>query len=408
MIEKHLLLFIGLFLFNNCSVNFANRGIINNDSFIGVYEKGYVFVRNFKKTNETAKSIYSIAPKSLMEFVQNTPYPKEESKILIRLNVFLNSKQSHVKGSSVANDQSQPENTVTPKTGASADKKQQNKTYLILAIFILLILNLYLIWLIYQNSKRIDRSNHALIIQNDEINTQKEELENLNELKNRFFSIVSHDLRSPLASLNGMLKLFEEAKFGENELKIFMNELEHNFKNTSGLLENLLMWGKSQMYGQTMQMKMIDLCAIADESIGLLKIQNQSKNLKTNNELASCFAYADEESVRVVMRNLLSNASKFTPVGGEVSIKSKKDRENLVISVNDSGIGMSPEQIAEVFSHQFYSTFGTNEEKGSGLGLMLSEELIRKNRGKFWVESEKGKGSSFYFTLPLVKSSDHC
>ena len=298
-------------------------------------------------------------------------------------------------------EQKQKENTYLLKSNLSQEIKIQNKNYFIFLIFLLLSLSIYLTYLIYKNGRKIVRSNQGLVKQYEEINLQKQKLEELNQLKNKFFSIISHDLRSPLLSLKGMFIFFENSEFDESELRIFMRELENNFKNTSNLVDNLLIWAKSQMQGESLEKKRIDICKITDENISLLKIQHKCKNLKFSNHLESCFAYADEETMNVVIRNLLNNACKFTPDGGEITIRSKKDELKLIVCIKDTGVGMTEEQIKQVANHQFYTTRGTKSEKGTGLGLMLCDEFIKKNNGEFCIESEKGKGSSFYFSLPL-------
>lgn len=296
----------------------------------------------------------------------------------------------------------QKQNTNLLESNLSQEIKIQNKNYLIFLIFLLLSLSIYLTYLIYKNSRKIGRSNQVLIKQYEEINFHKLELEELNQLKNKFFSIISHDLRSPLLSLKGMFIFFENSEFNENELRIFMQELENNFKNTSNLVDNLLIWAKSQMQGERLEKKRINICEITDENISLLKIQHKNKKLKFSNHLEFCYAYADEETMKVVIRNLLNNACKFTPDGGEITISAKKDKLKLIICIKDTGVGMTKEQIKQVSKYQFYSTKGTKSEKGTGLGLMLCDEFIKKNNGEFCIESEEGKGSSFYFSLPLT------
>lgn len=300
-------------------------------------------------------------------------------------------------------EQKQKENTNLLKSNLSQEITIQNKNYLIFLIFLLLSLSVYLIYLIYKNNIKIGRSNQGLNQQNEEINLQKEKLEELNQLKNKFFSIISHDLRSPLLSLKGMFIFFENGEFNESEVKTFMHELENKFKNTSSLVDNLLVWAKSQMQGESLEKKRINICKIVDENISLLKIQYKNKKLQFLNHLEFCFAYADEETMSVVIRNLLNNACKFTPDGGEITICSKKDDLKIIICIGDTGVGMTKEQIKEVYNHQFYTTQGTKSEKGTGLGLMLCDEFIKKNNGEFWIESEKEKGSSFYFSIPLTK-----
>ncbi|MEO5910388.1 MAG: tetratricopeptide repeat-containing sensor histidine kinase [Pelobium sp.] len=300
-------------------------------------------------------------------------------------------------------EQKQKENIDLKKENLSNEIIIQNKNYLIFAFCVLIILTIYLLWLTLKNNKRIDRSNLGLIKQNEAINKQKEELQDLNELKNKFFSIIAHDLRGPLSSLKGMFGIYNNEQLDEKELKTFMNELEKNVNNSASLVENLLMWGKSQMGGEILKIQKINICKLVDETNSLLNEQYKDKKIVLSNHLQFCYAYADEESIRMVIRNLLSNAAKFSPEGGEIFINSKNEGQKLIVSIKDQGMGMDEFQVKEIFKHQFYSTNGTKNEKGSGLGLMLCEEFIKKNKGEFWVESKKGEGSSFFFSLPLKK-----
>lgn len=300
-------------------------------------------------------------------------------------------------------EQKQKENELLKKLNLNQKIQLENRNYFILAIFLLLSLSVYLAYLIYINSKKIRKSNQVLTHQNEEISTQKLELEELNQLKNKFFSIISHDLRGPLSSLSAMLKLYEDGHMNEEELKIFMRELDYNFVNTSSLVDNLLVWGKSQMQGEVLTKKRINLCQMVDDTISLIKVQHQKKQLKINNHSEFCYAYADAETVSVVIRNLLNNAAKFTPEGGEITVSSKKEDMNIVVCIKDSGVGLNEEQKNEILKRSFHTSVGTNKEKGTGIGLMICQEFIEKNDGKFWLESKKGEGSSFYFSLPLKK-----
>lgn len=300
-------------------------------------------------------------------------------------------------------EQKQKENEFLKKLNLAQKIQLENRNYFIIAIFLLLSLSVYLAHLIYVNSKKIKKNNQVLTQRNEEISVQKKELEELNQLKNKFFSIVSHDLRGPLSSLSSMLKLYEEGHMNAEELKIFMRELDYNFVNTSSLVDNLLVWGKSQMQGEVLTKKRINVCQIIDDTISLIKVQHQKKQLKIYNHAEFCYAYADAETISVVIRNLLNNAAKFTPVGGEITITSKKMDSELMICIKDNGVGLNEEQKNEILKRSFHTSIGTNKEKGTGIGLMICQEFIEKNGGKFWLESKKGEGSSFYFSLPLKK-----
>ncbi|OAQ39598.1 hypothetical protein A5893_08380 [Pedobacter psychrophilus] len=299
--------------------------------------------------------------------------------------------------------QKQTENIALKKSNLKKEIKIQNINYFLLGFIILLILTVYLLWMIFERGKRMDKTNNILTLQNEEINRQKKELEELNQWKSKFFSIVSHDLRSPILSLKGMLELYHSNLLNDEELNLFMNELDKNFRNTANLMDNLLMWAKSQMQGQKLNKKEIDLYQITKDNIEVLHQKIDEKKLKFSNLIHLRFAYADEESISIVVRNLIANAIKFSKHGDEIVINSDKKDNKLIFCIKDNGVGMTSEQVTKVLSRVFYTTSGTKEEKGTGLGILLCDEFVRKNGGEFWIESELGNGSSFYFSLPLKK-----
>jgi signal transduction histidine kinase len=297
----------------------------------------------------------------------------------------------------------QVENNLLKKDNLKNEQKIQTKNYFIFFIIVLLLLSGILILLLIKRGKEIKKSNVILQDQNNQIKNQKEELESLNHLKNRFFSIVSHDLRGPILSLKGMLDLYHNQLMTEEETKYFMNELNQNFGNTATLIDNLLTWSKSQMKGEKLVKRKIDLLEITDQVIAIAQPKITEKQITIHNQIDQKFAYADEESVAVVIRNLVSNALKFVELGGTIHINSNIQDNHVLISIKDDGVGMTKEQVDKISNHTFYTTTGTQKEKGNGLGLFLCTEFVKKNGGEFWIESEKDKGSSFYFTLPLKK-----
>ncbi|MBK0382568.1 tetratricopeptide repeat-containing sensor histidine kinase [Pedobacter sp. SD-b] len=318
-------------------------------------------------------------------------FNKERYKQLDEFRVYYGAKQK------------QNENIALKKANLNKEIKIQNKNYFILAFVFILLLTVYLLWLFFKRGKRMDNYNHLLTKQNEEINLQKKKLEELSQWKSKFFSIISHDLRGPILSLKGMLSLYNDKLLSDDDLKLFMAELNKNFVTTSNLMDNLLMWSKSQMQGQKLAKQEIDVSKITDENLDVLKLKIDDKNLQVEKEITDSYAYADEESISIVIRNLLANAIKFSNIGGVITISSHKESDKLIVCVKDNGLGMSVGQISMVLKHTFYTTEGTKNEKGSGLGVLLCEEFVRKNGGRFWVESEMGLGSSFYFSLPLKK-----
>ena len=274
----------------------------------------------------------------------------------------------------------------------------------ILTIIFTLLLGAAFGFLWVKRNKELKRTQLIITEQEQQIKDQKEALEALNHLKNRFFSIVSHDLRGPILSLKGMLDLHHNDLMTPEETKYFMNELNQNFGNTATLVDNLLTWSKSQIKGEKLIKRKIDLSEIINQVIAVSQTKIAEKQITIHQQIEQKHAYADEEAVAVVIRNLVSNALKFVEVGGTIHISSHKQEQFALISIKDDGVGMTKEQVEKISNHTFYTTTGTQKEKGNGLGLFLCTEFVKKNGGDFWIESEKDKGSFFYFTLPIHRT----
>jgi two-component system sensor histidine kinase/response regulator len=285
---------------------------------------------------------------------------------------------------------------------SKADKTDYKNLLLFFSVFALLLSGV-LAFLFVKRNKEIKQAKLFIAEQDQQIKEQKEALEALNHLKNRFFSIVSHDLRGPILSLKGMLDLHHNDLMTPEETKYFMNELNQNFGNTATLVDNLLTWSKSQIKGEKLIKRKIDLSEIVNQVILIAQPKIAEKQIIIHQQIEQKHAYADEEAVAVVIRNLVSNALKFVEVGGTIHISSHKQDKYALISIKDDGVGMTKEQVDKISNHTFYTTTGTQKEKGNGLGLFLCTEFVKKNGGDFWIESEKDKGSFFYFTLPIHK-----
>lgn len=255
---------------------------------------------------------------------------------------------------------------------------------------------------ILQQKKEIAQQRDDVVAKNIEIERRKEELNKLNQVKDRLFSIVSHDLRSPLNSLKGTLTLMEMGALGENELQHFTGELNKELAYVLELLENLLKWAKAQMEGIEPQTKQINLYKLVKTNIGLLRPVAEKKMIHLMNEVAEDVeAWGDEEMIKLVIRNLLSNAIKFTKASGHITVQCRHMTNELEVAIIDNGVGISLEkQVALFNTDTHFTTQGTQSEKGTGLGLLICKEFIEKNNGRIWVESELKKGSIFRFTLP--------
>lgn len=238
----------------------------------------------------------------------------------------------------------------------------------------------------------------------NELTTKGLELEELNKLKDKLLSVVSHDFRGPLNSLRGTLTLFLKGTISNEELNMLTKDLVEKLDNTYNLLENLLSWAKSQMQGTKVYKKEIDLKSISNDCMDLLSPIAEKKLITINNGIKDpLYAFADNEMVKLVLRNLISNAIKFTTAGDQIHLGAIVKNDKVVFSVSDSGMGISNENQDRLFKPENYSTSGTSNETGMGLGLLLCKDFIEKNDGEIWFESELGKGSIFYFSLPLTE-----
>ena len=233
-----------------------------------------------------------------------------------------------------------------------------------------------------------------------------QELQELNATKDKFFSIIAHDLKSPFNSITGLSELIKkEAKFMDvATIEQFAGVIHSTSASTFRLLENLLEWASVQQSKIAFQPETVILKKIVSEVIELSIEKATSKKIKVINDIPEgMIIMADENMLKTVLRNLLSNALKFTRANGEVSIMVISKNEQIEIQVKDNGIGIKSEDLDKIFKiGSNYSQRGTENEKGTGIGLMLCKEFVEKHGGKIWVESEEGKGSTFAFTIKQI------
>lgn len=281
----------------------------------------------------------------------------------------------------------------------SQQQLNRQKTVLIY-IFLILILALAIILFLYRNSIAKKKTNELLAQKNAEIEDKAEKLRQSNEVKNRLFSIIAHDLRGPLSSLQGMISIMEMNITSQEDIEKMMPEIGAQFKSTSTLLNNLLQWSQSQMDGYKVIPEKFDLIAILKQKEILLIDKLKKKKLSLTKPDGEYFVYADRNMTDLVLQNLISNAIKYCHEGGSIDISFSSSQNHLTVQIKDSGVGIPQNKLKEIFSERFYSTNGTQNEKGTGLGLMLCKDFVERNNGKIWVESELEKGSSFYFTIP--------
>jgi two-component system sensor histidine kinase/response regulator len=241
----------------------------------------------------------------------------------------------------------------------------------------------------------------------------REELKELNATKDKFFSIIAHDLRNPLQCLI----LYADSLHNDYDLldddkrKDYFHKFYNNSNLIAALLENLLEWSQSQQGIIEPHPKEIDLHALTEENIDLLEENAKKKNIAVSSQIKpETFAFADNNMIRTVIRNLISNAVKFTNPGGKVEISAaiSTNGNSVDITISDNGVGISAEDIDTLFRIDVKKkkNKGTDNEKGTGLGLILCKEFVEKNNGSIRVASEPGKGSRFTFTLPRFPKNE--
>ncbi|MCW8849849.1 MAG: PAS domain-containing sensor histidine kinase [Melioribacteraceae bacterium] len=230
------------------------------------------------------------------------------------------------------------------------------------------------------------------------------ELQYLNASKDKFFSILAHDLKNPFFSLLGFAEMLENnyEELSDDEKKDYINNIIKISKNSYQLLENLLQWARAQTGRIEYRPKEINLKTLLDDSTEFFYPIAQKKNIQIKNNVKnSTYVYADPDMMKTIIRNFITNAIKFTKNGGFVRIDSSDEKSFYKITITDFGIGMDEETIKNLFRIDVqHKSFGTSNEMGTGLGLILCKEFVEKNGGKISVKSKLGEGSKFAFTVP--------
>ncbi|MER3497726.1 MAG: hypothetical protein C4308_03335 [Chitinophagaceae bacterium] len=249
---------------------------------------------------------------------------------------------------------------------------------------------------IAQQKKEMDEK--ALLLQK-----QAEELAELNALKNKLFSIISHDMRAPLYALKNLFTTAQQYNMPAKQLKEMLPNIVNDLNYATGLMENLLHWSKNQMQSNKVNPQKLDLCEMIHNTVQLLNLQSQAKKIYIDKKTdMPTYAWGDRDMINTVLRNLLSNAIKFTPEGGSITIGVQQYDSVVEAYVKDTGRGIAKEDIIKIFQKNYFSTQGTAREQGTGLGLMLCKEFLEKNGGRMMIQSEPGIGSTFSFTLPQI------
>ncbi|MDP3128383.1 MAG: tetratricopeptide repeat-containing sensor histidine kinase [Sediminibacterium sp.] len=254
--------------------------------------------------------------------------------------------------------------------------------------------------LIFQNQRRTRKLNTI-------ISKQKSELEELGYVKDRIFSVVSHDMRSPVNTLISFIDILEDADIPADKLRLYAATLKNQLQHTSVLMENLLNWASSQMKGFTPRITAVPVKALVNETMAVLQKQADEKNIRLSNQTGETLVVsADRNMLALVIRNTISNAIKFTPAGGAIEISAMQNNGQVAIRIRDNGTGMPVEKISAfndpVYLQSLDTQRGTGGESGTGLGLLLCKTFTALMQGNIRVESKEGEGSVFTVVLPAA------
>jgi len=292
------------------------------------------------------------------------------------------------------------------------EKKISNIIVVILLFTLLMVIILYLRnrekhktnLEISEQKNKVERLFEEVKIKNLQLEDSEKELKLINATKDKFLSIISHDLRNPLNAQIGLSDLLYKDYdiLNYSERKEIIETIRKSSKGTYELLENLLQWALSQRGLIDINYQKISVSDLLKNNVESLKSIANKKNIRIKyNNICTNFAISDKNTISLVVRNLMTNSIKFTGKGGVIKILDREVADEIIVSIEDNGTGISNEDIDKLFRIDIQkSTVGTSKEKGSGLGLILCKEFVEKNNGRIWVERNKNVGSKFSFSLP--------
>lgn len=267
---------------------------------------------------------------------------------------------------------------------------------------IIIFFNTRLILNNYNREKEISESKSI------DLEYQKKELEQLNKEKDKLFSIISHDFRSPLAALQSTLELMNSQILSKDEEKHLTNQMLSQLKVTSNMLDNVLVWSKAQLSQSGADLRPLDLKKEVHKSLNMLQPILSNKQIDIYSKIPDdLIIMADIEMLQVILRNLISNAIKFSYPGSEIRLLANRSNDQAVIRIEDDGAGIPKSLQADLFTFEARSTYGTNNEKGIGLGLFLTKEFVHHQNGQISFQSKEGEGTYFEISLPLSKQKDY-
>jgi signal transduction histidine kinase len=288
-------------------------------------------------------------------------------------------------------------------------QKLHDKDLLNLIFFIIIAAVLLIAYQYYRQKQQqlkintqLKHKNQEVVEQKVSIDEQAEKLNDLNKLKDKLISILAHDLRSPLSTLRGLFDLLSDESISHEEMLRMIPSVIQKLEYTSDFLDTLLFWINSQLENfNTSGQSFLIYDIVKSES------ENHTEQASRKGITMVCsgnkelLALADPNSVRIVVRNLITNAIKFSGGGDVIEVSAVKDGDNVLVTVSDTGMGMPPARVNQLFKSQMTSKTGTLNESGTGMGLLFCKDLVEKCNGRIWVASEEGVGTKFFFVIPL-------
>lgn len=277
---------------------------------------------------------------------------------------------------------------------------QNRRITILIAVFAFLLLIALALIIYYLNQK--NKLHQALRKKSELITAQNAQLERMNQVKDQLFSVIGHDLRSPFSSMLQAIEMYRKYDLSSEEARIFLDSFFENVTVTASMLDNLVLWAQGQQYGIKADLQAVELGVVTDQQLDLARFLLSKKNISTvHKRPADALIMADPDHVRIIMHNLIVNAIKFTPPDGRIEIYYVPENEYITVHVKDSGVGMPEEKLVKLFNTmgKDLTTYGTNKERGIGIGLMLVRKFTEENKARIGVQSKLGEGTDFSITF---------
>jgi signal transduction histidine kinase len=380
------------------------------DSKSGVADCYLRLVTVYKKAHDIPKAF---AAQSKMLVIQDSLQSEKSLKDVTLIEI----SRMRSENATLAEDN----HIITTKNTSILTKLNQYSNTIVFTLLVL-VLAIVLLIVLYRRNAEKQASNKQLVVQqqeianinkelallNEELNTQMElvsaqntELERLNNIKTKFFSIISHDLRGPLATLQTLLAVYHDGIIGKKEFNSLLMKLEDTIISTGTFLDNLLEWSKSQLEGMVVKPVNFNISECIVENFHLYETKIGIKNLKVSNQATEpAGVYADRNMINLVIRNLLSNSIKFCSPGDEIKLNAEVNGNTVLVSIADTGPGINAADANKLFNLEHTLSMGTHGEKGNNLGLILCRDMVTQNNGKMWFDTKQDEGTIFWVELP--------